>query len=158
MPENQISATLSVNDREDILAAFNTIKQKLPFLIDLTADDRRAMIKMGDKSSAFVTKAFEVANQHPDILPRAFSVDEMRKDIDLLQALQPILMAANQLQDLIEDTTMQLGSEAYTAALTVYSYAKNSPAGSALEGVADDLGRRFARKPRQPEAKAATGK
>ena len=158
MPENQISATLSASDREDILAAFNTIKQKLPFLIDLTADERRAMTKMGDKSTAFVSKAFEVANQHPDILPRAFSVDEMRKDVELLQTLQPILMIANQLQDLIEDTYMQVGSEAYMAALTVYSYTKNSPAGNALEGVADDLGRRFARKPRQPEAKAAAGK
>jgi hypothetical protein len=96
-----------------------------------------------------VAKAFEVANQHPDILPRAFNVEEMKKDIELLQMLQPILMAANQVQDLIEDTYMQVGSEALTAALGVYNYTKNSPAGSALEGVANDLGRRFSRKPRQ---------
>jgi nucleoside-diphosphate-sugar epimerase len=149
MPDYVISASLTAAERDEVLTAFTTIKQKLPFLIDLTADDRRAMIKMGDKSSAFVAKAFEVANQHPDILPRAFNVEEMKKDIELLQMLQPILMAANQVQDLIEDTYMQVGSEALTAALGVYNYTKNSPAGSALEGVANDLGRRFSRKPRQ---------
>ena len=67
--------------------------------------------------------------------------------------LQPVLMVVNQWQDLVEDTYMQVGSEAYSAALTVYNYAKNSPSGSALEGVAEDLGRRFARKPRQPDTK-----
>jgi hypothetical protein len=48
---------------------------------------------------------------------------------------------------------MQVGSEAYGAALTVYNYAKNSPSGTALEGVAEELGRRFARKPRPTEPK-----
>ena len=108
---------------------------------------------MGDKSSAFVTKTLEVATQNPDFLPRSFNVEEMRKDVELMQMLQPVLMVVNQLQDLVEDTYMQVRSEAYSAALIVYNYAKNSPSGSALEGVAEDLGRRFARKPRQPDTK-----
>lgn len=157
MPEQNISATLTVAERDEVLAAFNTIRQKLPFLVDLTAEDRRSMAKMGDKSNAFVNKAVEVANQYPDIIPRAFNIEEMKKDVELLQMLQPILMAANQVQDLIEDTFMQVGSEAYMAALSIYNYTKNSPAGTALEGVVDDMGRRFARKPRTTEAKP-TGK
>ncbi len=152
MPEN-ISATLSTTTRDEILVNINAIKQQLPFLIDLTTDERKGLSKMGDKSSAFVTKALEVATQNPDFLPRAFNVEEMRKDVELMQMLQPILMVLNQLQDLVEDTYMQVGSEAYTAALNVYNYAKNSPSGTALEGVAEDLGRRFARKPRPTEPK-----
>ena len=70
-----------------------------------------------------------------------------------MQMMQPILMVLNQLQDLVEDTYMQVGSESYTAALNVYTYAKNSPSGTALEGLAEDLGRRFARKPRPTEPK-----
>ena len=152
MPE-MISATLSTTTRDEVLVNINAIKAQLPFLIDLTSDERRGLSKMGDKSSAFVTKALEVATQNPDFLPRSFSVEEMRKDVELMQMLQPILMVINQLQDLVEDTYMQVGSEAYTAALNVYTYAKNSPSGTALEGVAEDLGRRFARKPRQPDTK-----
>ena len=152
MPDN-ISATLTAETRDEILTKINTIKQQLPFLIDLTTEERRSLTKMGDKSSAFVTKALEVATQNPDFLPRAFNIEEMRKDVELMQMLQPILMVINQLQDLIEDTYMQVGSEAYSAALNIYNYAKNSPSGSALEGVAEELGRRFARKPRQPDTK-----
>lgn len=152
MPDT-ISATLTTTTRDEILAHINAIKQQLPFLIDLTTEERRGLSKMGDKSSAFVTKALEVATQNPDFLPRSFNVEEMRKDVELMQMMQPILMVVNQVQDLVEDTYMQVGSEAYSAALVVYNYAKNSPSGTALEGVAEDLGRRFARKPRPTETK-----
>ena len=118
MPEN-ISATLSTTTRDEILVNINAIKTQLPFLIDLTTDERRGLSKMGDKSSAFVTKALEVATQNPDFLPRSFNIEEMRKDVELMQMMQPILMVINQLQDLVEDTYMQVGSEAYTAALSV---------------------------------------
>jgi hypothetical protein len=125
----------------------------LPVLIDLTTKERRALTKMGDKSSAFVIKALEVAKQNPDFLPRAFNVEEMRKDVELMQMMQPILMVVNQLRDLVEDTYMQIGSEAYSAVLTVYNYAKDSPSGTALEGAAEELGRRFAHKPKTTEPK-----
>jgi len=81
MPTTPISATLTQADREAVMTAVATIKEKLPFLIDLTADDRKALPKMGDKSRAFVTKALEVATQNPDFLPRSFDLEELRKDV-----------------------------------------------------------------------------
>jgi hypothetical protein len=39
---------------------------------------------MGDKSRAFVSKALEVARQNPDFLPRSFDLDEMKRDVELL--------------------------------------------------------------------------
>jgi hypothetical protein len=51
-----------------------------------------------------------------------------------------------QLNELVEDTVMEVGSEAYTAALLVYNYAKANGAGSGLDGVVDEMGKRFARK------------
>ena len=148
MGENKVSATLSSADRDAVLAAIATIRQKLPFLIDLNSEDRRGMTKLGDKSRAFVSKALEVATQNQNVLPRSFDLEEMRRDAQLFGDLQPILIALNQLQDLVDDTVMQVGSEAYAAALAVYTYAKASGTGSALEAVADDLVQRFARKAR----------
>jgi hypothetical protein len=128
------------------MAAIQTLRQKLPFLVDLTADERRTMLKFGDKSMPFVVRAAEVATQNPDFLPRAFSVEELKRDVELLQALQPITTALTQLQELVDDTVMLVGSEAYLGALAVYQYAKASGAGGALDDLVDDLGRRFARK------------
>jgi hypothetical protein len=146
MTDNRISASLSAADRQAVLDAINTIRQKLPFLIDLSPEDRHTLPKMGDSSQAFVAQAIQVAEQNADILPRSFDVAEMRKDVDLLAALAPVRAALAQLSELVEDSYMAIGSEAYTAALLVYQYARAASKGAALDGALDALGQRFARK------------
>jgi hypothetical protein len=155
MPAKQISAALTQSDRDAVLAAIATIKQKLPFLMDLTLEERKALPKMGDKSRAFVTKALEVATQNPDFLPRAFDLDEMRKDVQLFETMYPIVMAMTQLQELLDDTYVTVGSEAYSSALQVYNYAKASGQGSGLEAVVDELGQRFARRTKKAKPQQA---
>jgi hypothetical protein len=148
MSNSPISAQLSQADRDAVMAAIATIKAKLPFLIDLSAEERKALPKMGDKSRAFVSKALEVASQNTDILPKAFDLEEMRKDVELAEALYPVVLGLNQLQELVEDTYTLVGSEAYAAALLVYTYAKAAGKGSGLDSAVDEMGKRFARKAR----------
>ena len=147
MTNNRVSATLAQADVEAILAAIKTIKEKLPFLINLTMEERRALNKPGDRGRNFVDKALEVAVQNPDILPRLFEVEEMRKDIELGQKLQPILLALSQLQEVVDNTAAVIYSEAYGAALSVYGYAKAAGKEAALQEAVDELGRRFSRRP-----------
>jgi len=156
MTTNQISATMTNADRDAVLAAVATIKEKLPFLMDLTPEQRTSLPKMGDKSQAFVNKALEVATQNPDFLPRSFDLEEMKRDVELFQALYPVFLSLTQLQELVDDTVMAVGSDAYAAALVVYNFAKASGKGSGLDAVADEMGKRFARKSRKVEVKAAT--
>jgi hypothetical protein len=157
MPENRVSASLSQTNQKAVLDAIQTIREKLPFLIDLTPDERRSLPKLGDKSQAFVTQALTVATQNPDILPRAFDVAEFQQDVNLLAALQPLTAALTQLQELVEDTYLEVGSEAYAAALAVYQYAKASGKGAALDGLIEGMAQRFARKTSKP-AKPDAGK
>ncbi|HEY9640690.1 MAG TPA: hypothetical protein V6C57_09405 [Coleofasciculaceae cyanobacterium] len=149
---SSISASLSPADRDAVMLAIAAIKQQLPFLIDLSAEDRKTLPKMGDKSRAFVSKALEVATQNPDFLPRSFDLEEMRKDVQLFEALYPLLLSLTQLQELVDDTCMAAGSEAYAAALAVYSYAKASGQVGGLDGVVAEMGQRFARKPRKTKS------
>jgi len=146
MPDTHVSATLSQADHQAVLDAVNTIRQKLPFLVDLTSDERRTLLRMGDKSRGFVTQALTVAEQNEDILPRSFDVAEMRRDVELLDALAPLMASLAQLTELVEDTYMAVGSEAYASALLVYQFARAGGKGSALDGALDALGQRFARK------------
>jgi hypothetical protein len=148
MPDNRISATLSPADQQAVRAAVNTIREKLSFLVDLTPEERRTLLKMGDKSRSFVTQALTVGEQNEDILPRSFDVAEMRKDVDLLAALEPVMASLSQLSELVEDTYMAVGSEAYISALLVYQFARAAGKGAALDGALDALGQRFARKSR----------
>lgn len=146
MPENRVSAELSEADRKAVLDAIETIRTKLSFLIDLSPEQRRSLPKMGDKSRAFVAKALAVARHNSDFLPRSFSVEEFERDVALAEALLPIMVSLTRLQEQVTDTYTEVGSEAYSASLVVYQYGRNSGDGQSLEGLLDDMGRRFARK------------
>jgi hypothetical protein len=71
----------------------------------------------------------------------------MRKDLELFNALQPILLALSQLQDMVEDTALTANAEAYSYALAVYNYAKASGTEAALAGAVEELGKLFVKKP-----------
>jgi hypothetical protein len=146
MPDNRVSAELSNADRQAVLAAIETIRTKLPFLIDLSPEQRRSLPKMGDKSRAFVSKALAVAQHDSDFLPRSFSVEEMARDVALAEALWPIMVSLTRLQEQVTDTYTELGSEAYSAGLVIYQYGRNGGDGESLEGLMDDMAQRFARK------------
>ncbi len=141
-----ISASLTAADQQAVFEAIATIKAKLPFLVDLSTDDRKTMPKLGDKSRAFVRKALEIATQNPDFLPRSFDLDEMKRDVELFDALFPLMMSFMQMQELLDDTVTAVGSEAYSAALQVYAYAKASGNTGGLDAVVEEMGQRFARK------------
>ncbi|MGG6270604.1 hypothetical protein ACQ4M3_38360 [Leptolyngbya sp. AN03gr2] len=152
---NRISAKLSYSDRAEILDAINLIKTKMPFLTSMTTEERKSLIKMGDRSQAFVTKALEVAKQNPDILPRSFDLEEMRLDVELFETLYAIVAAVAQLEGMLDDTYKLVGSEAYTAALKVYNYAKASGDEAGLAPAIEELGQRFARKQKKEKAQPA---
>jgi hypothetical protein len=152
MPENRISAQLGEAERQAVFAAIQTIRQKLPFLIDLTPEERRSLLKYGDKSRAFVEQALQVAEQNPDILPRTFDAGEMRNDVELFVALSSIHTAFAQLNELLDDTVLAVGSDAYAAALSVYQFARAAGKGAALDTALDGMAQRFARKSRSAPA------
>ena len=80
----------------------------------------------------------------------------MRKDVELYEALYPLVLALAQLQESLNDTHVAIGSEAYAVALQVYNYAKASGKGSGLEVMVETLGQGFARKSRKVKGQEAT--
>ncbi|MFN0124386.1 MAG: hypothetical protein ACKV2V_28125 [Blastocatellia bacterium] len=147
MRENRVSAALSAEDREFIFSSLAAIRARMPFLIDLTTAERRALTKLGDKSYAFAFNALEHATQNQDMLPRKFDLEEMNRDLTLFEDLRGMLNIINQWQHLMQDTMMQVGSEGYAAARQVYGYAVAGSDDDGLEEIATSLGQRYARKP-----------
>ncbi len=156
MPSNRIDAAFTAEQRDKAKAALATLAETLPFLIDLSAEERASLPKFGEKNRSFVVKALAIAEGHPEILPASFSLDEFRADVELVESLYSLRNAVEALFGKIDDTYFAAGSEAYAAALLVYQYAKlHNLASGALEDSLDDLGRRFARKSKKPAAPAA---
>ena len=146
-----IDVTLTPEAQQQIQEAFNTIRSQMPFLLTLTPTQRQQLPKMGDKSRAFVRKALSVAQQNPDILPRSFDPGELERDVELFEAVYPLMLATAQLLEMLDDTLMAVGSEAYVAALKVYNYTKVSGQVDGLDAAIEEMSERFAKK-RRPVA------
>ncbi|WP_445630282.1 hypothetical protein [Nostoc sp. DSM 114167] len=144
MAYQNIAATLSPQDIQEIKAALQTVQKKMPFLITLSTEERRKLVKMGDKSLAFVNNSITAAQSNREILPATFDVDELVQDYQLAAALTELLISMQQLTEQVDDTLMAVGSEAMTSSLTVYDYVKTaSKKTPGLKTVAEQLGERF---------------
>jgi hypothetical protein len=152
--ENKISAVLDEQKITEICQRIDDIKSLLPFLIDLTPEERKTLPKLGDKSLMFATKALDLIKKDFSFMPGNFSIEEMEKDIVLFDKMLRVRLEIGKLFELVDDTTIEVGSEAYTAALTVYDNAKRNGKNTVgMDGALDELSRRFYRKtaPQKPE-------
>ena len=126
MAYQNITASLSPQDIQEVKAALQKVQQKLPFLITLSTEERRKLVKMGDKSLAFVNNSVTAAQSNPEILPATFKVEELVRDYQLAAVLTELLISIQQLTEQVDDTLMAVGSEAMTSSLTVYDTATRS--------------------------------
>lgn len=152
MPIHLDHAALSETDCQEVMEAITAIHQKLSFLVNLSQEERRSFSKLGDKTRIFIQKAMEVANRNDEFLPRSFDVAEMRRIVEVYERLYPILLSLAQLHELIEDTYVAAGNEAFASARVVYHSAKTNGRGIGIDAVVEELGTRFSRKPRKPQA------
>ena len=147
MPTNRVNATLSSEDKEAVLAALKLVREKLPFLIDLSKQERKKLAAMGDTRYSFVHRALVAAEHSPEVLPRNFSIEDYRRDVELLDALLSVSQTVRRLEEGLNDTSLELGAEAYAAARTVYRSVKFDRSGAGLDETKKDLGRTFPQRP-----------
>lgn len=144
MPYQNVTASLSEADIQEIKAALQTIQQKLPFLITLSSEERRKLFKMGDKSFAFVNNSITAAQSNRDILPASFDLEEFVQDYQLANSLAEVLLGLRQLSEKVDDTLLAVGSEAMSSSLAVYDYVKTAAKKTpGLKILAEQLGERF---------------
>nr|VFJ45994.1 MAG: hypothetical protein BECKFM1743A_GA0114220_100313 [Candidatus Kentron sp. FM]VFJ52206.1 MAG: hypothetical protein BECKFM1743C_GA0114222_1010615 [Candidatus Kentron sp. FM]VFK09143.1 MAG: hypothetical protein BECKFM1743B_GA0114221_1009615 [Candidatus Kentron sp. FM] len=61
MPYQNIDASLSPADAKAVKDAFDTVLKKLPFLVNLTPQERKSTFKAGPDSVSFVQNALTAA-------------------------------------------------------------------------------------------------
>ncbi len=124
--ENKVSLEITEQAKQAIAEAIQTIKNNLPQLTNLNPLKRQEMLKMGDKTLAFVNKAYENALTHPELAPSYLDLAEMKKDLDAVKELTNIVRPLQVQLDLLKDTSMIAGSEGYAAALVFYNSVKST--------------------------------
>ena len=147
---NRISLQLTDAELQAIRSAVGVLQtQLLPHLVDLDSEARRELPKMGDKTVAFVRKAYEYAGSNPALCPPFLDLPEFGVDLNAVDTLLSLLRPLTQVTDMLDDSALLAGSEAYAAALSYYQAVKGA-ARSGVPGaqsIAEDLSQRFPGRP-----------
>lgn len=143
---NQFHADIPAKVLTDVQQHLDAIKAALaPYLLSLTPDERKTMLRMADKTVAFVTKTTDYATSNPSFVPSFVDLAELKQDTAGMAALTPLRQQCDQLALDLDSTVMIAGSEAYGNALTVYGnikfLARNNQPGA--QAAYDDLSVRF---------------
>lgn len=151
--QNLVSATIAPETKTEIMAKLAEIRGKLTFLTSMSVDDLHGLFKVGNNFAPFLEKAHSAVNDHPDIMPRVFNLDEFNRDFDLLKDLTAIGSQLKQLSDGVQNTLQAVGSDAMAEALEVYASVKRSSDRiPGLASVSNDLSEFF----KKSKAKTAT--
>jgi hypothetical protein len=147
--KNKLSASIDPAVKTAALASIATIRTQLdPLLhITLTPLDRQELLKMGDKTQAFVEKSLEHAERSPELVPPFFDLPEAQKDYKLASDLGELSRSLDKLLQEVNDAWMLAGSEAYDAALIFYGSIKAASRtdSGGVESIYADLSQRFPR-------------
>ncbi|HEX8328848.1 MAG TPA: hypothetical protein VF629_15015 [Hymenobacter sp.] len=143
---NQITAAIPPAKLAEALDHLKQARAVLePYLHPLTPDERKNIVKMGDKSVSFMTKLLDYAANTPAFVPGFISYDELKQDVGVATDLTPLEQFAEQLALDLNSTVMLAGSEGMSQASPVYQNIKflaqqRQPGAQAAY---DDLSQRF---------------
>jgi hypothetical protein len=152
--DNRVSAEVTAANVTVIKTKLTEILALLPFLINLTKDERIKMAKLGPASLAFDEQCASYMASAPNLIPPFVDAAEVTKDRKLRLVLADLLREAKKLCERLDDTLMEVGSEIWMADLSFYQTvrqaARRDVAGA--DTVYDDLKERFPGVAGDPEA------
>jgi hypothetical protein len=143
--DNRISADLTEADKQAILDAVSLIRSKIPFLVNLTPDERQTLPKMSDKSVAFDDKCATYMDSLPALVPGFVDVGEVKKDRALRAQLTDVAAELISLGRSMDDTMMVVSSEVWMANLSFYQSVRQAAKRSVngAQTANQDLSQRF---------------
>ncbi|HEY1010399.1 MAG: hypothetical protein ACO1NS_00245 [Daejeonella sp.] len=149
MSTNRVSAILNDADKTTVLESLSQVKDKMPFLINLSVQERRRSRKMGAKSVEYVNLSLQGSQTFGSLIPASVDVTEFSKDVTLVNQLMAIRIEVEALLEGINDTMLAAGSDAMQFADLVYAYLKRgSKSNVGVKSITADIAKRFVRRSR----------
>jgi hypothetical protein len=120
MSYQNISYVVSEDDATNIRNAIASLHTFMPFLVNLTADERQRVLKHGDTDTEFTDDAIFATRQYIQIFPPSFVIPEYHKDYDLHFFLDEVLLNLLSITEKVTNTKMAVGGELKRASNRVY--------------------------------------
>jgi hypothetical protein len=141
--QNSIDASITAANRDQMLALIAQISDLMPVKIDLSPEDRKSLVKMGESGRPFVESTLNIVEQNDSFMPRSFDKTVMRKDSDFYTMMLPVWIQVIKPSEMFDDTMMLTGNDLIMAGLEVYKNLKNNGEGENLDNLVPLVGRRF---------------
>ena len=106
-------AYLSKKEREVIILSMKIIGNKLPFLMQISKDERKKIANIGVAREPFVRNVIKLANQRDEFLPKYTSLKKFNEAMEMFDFFIEYMKLARSLNEGIEDTSMILGAGLY---------------------------------------------
>jgi hypothetical protein len=143
--DTNVSVVITPDQKAAILAKIADLNAAMSFLIGLTDDQRKKMLKMGDKTVGFEQKCASYMASRPDLVPSFVDVNQLSQDRAAWADVADILRALLDAYQRVDDTDMVLAHQIYLPDLSFYQNvqmaAKRNVPGA--QAIYDDLKARF---------------
>lgn len=124
MISKTISAELTQETETTVLQDLDTVSDMLPFLVNLSREDRKRIFYMSRKKLDFMERSLRYAQENPLIVPPYLDMTEFVKDVNLRTQLYRIFDKVNTFHKRLKDTLSVLEAEAYEASRNFYAAVK----------------------------------
>ncbi len=145
--DNRISHEITDAVKIQILTKFQEIKDLMPFLINLTPEEKQGIPTISTERGAMDEVFHTEMGAHPELVPSYVDSAEMAHDRELRGDLLEILQRSREVCDSLQDTAHVAGSDVLLGYLSFYSNvqqaAKRGAAGA--NTLLDNLSRFFPR-------------
>ena len=150
--DNRISLDITAAQKTAIVNAVTALKTALQGItINLTADERQSLPRIGDSTLAFDEKCAAYMASRPDLVPSFLNTAEMAKDRKLVADLLPCLREIAPICEGLEDTIMLANSDNYVGDLAFYQNVKQAAQRgvTGADTIYNDLKTRFPGRPKK---------
>lgn len=157
--DNRISLEITAAQKTAIVDAVMALKAALNGItINLTADEKQSLPRIGDNTLAFDEKCAAYMASRPDLVPSFLDTAEMAKDRKLVADLLPCLREIAPICEGLEDTIMLANSDNYVGDLAFYQNVRQAAKRgvSGADTIYDDLKTRFPGRPKKDPATPPT--
>ena len=151
--DNRISLTITPAQKTAITDAVTALKTALAGLtINLTPEERHALPKIADRTTAFDEKCEFYMGSRPELIPSFVDTAELAKDRAAIATLWPCLKELRPICEAFDDTVTELYSDVYMDDLSFYQSVKQAAKRNVngADTIYQDLKERFKKAPATP--------
>ena len=106
--------------KKKVLQHIKSIKELMPFLINLTPKEKMALPKVNDKRKPFVKKALYYGKTNRELFPKGIDIEGMDKDMVVFDRTGTIDRELSRVAEMVSDTHIYMGVRIFHTARSIY--------------------------------------